>query len=95
MRLIGEARCLLVIQSSHETLSIYMSCTHTLEEALQDPPRRTFHLSKLGQDPLFAVDESRRLIVLYGNPEVSLAYLLYVSTNSYSGSRAYHSIFVR
>lgn len=51
-------------------MDVYMSCNSTLDETLRDRPKKTFHLSKLGQDPLFAVDESRRLLVVYGNCEV-------------------------
>jgi hypothetical protein len=78
MRLIGDACCFLITQSSHETLNVYISCINTLDKALQDHPKRTFHLSKLGQDPLFAVDEARRLLVVYSNSEVGLDYLWYV-----------------
>ncbi len=73
MRLIGDASCLIITQCSRETLNVYMSCIHTLDEALKDPPKNTFHLSKLGQDPLFAMDESRRLLVIYSNCEVGPA----------------------
>lgn len=73
MRLIGDASCLLITQCSSETLNIYISCIHTLDETLKDPPKKTFHLSKLGQHPLFAMDESRRLLVVYSNCEVGSA----------------------
>ena len=51
-------------------MEVYMSCIYTLDETLRSSPKKTFHLSRLGQDPLFAVDESRRLLVAYGNCEV-------------------------
>ena len=76
MRLIGDANCLLITQCNRETLNIYMSCIHTLDEALGEPPKNTFHLSKLGQDPLFAMDESKRLLVVYSNCEVGSACFL-------------------
>jgi len=70
LRLIDDTHCLLIAQSSHETMEVYMSRIYTLDETLRGAPKKTFHLSKLGQDPLFAVDESRRLLVAYGNCEV-------------------------
>ena len=73
MRLIGDASCLLITQCSHETLNVYMSSIHTVDEALKDDPKKTFYLSKLGQDPLFAVDETKRLLVVYSNCEVGSA----------------------
>lgn len=75
MRLIGDASCLLITQCSHETLNVYMSSIHTLDEALKDDPKKMFYLSKLGQDPLFAVDEAKRLLVVYSNCEVGSARL--------------------
>jgi hypothetical protein len=70
MRLIDDTHCLLITQRSHEAMEVYMSCIYTLDETLRGPPKRTFQISRLGQDPLFAVDESRRLLVVYGNCEV-------------------------
>ena len=82
-------------QDAQGLLEVYMDTIHALGNAIQGKPKKVFHLQKLGSTVLFAVDESKRLLIVYASSEVRLHSLDDTIVNIALDSRANHSLYLR
>jgi len=54
-------------------LSVYLDATSGLGNAINAKPKKTFYSQKLGPNPLFALDEAKRILVIYASDEVRIS----------------------
>ena len=53
-------------------MNVYLDTIYGLENALKSRPKKVFHSHKLGSNPLFALDEGKRILVIYASDEVRI-----------------------
>jgi len=53
-------------------LNVYLDTVYGLGTAVKSKPKKVFHSQKLGPNPLFALDEAKRILVIYASDEVSI-----------------------
>ena len=53
-------------------MNVYLDTLYSLENAVKAKPKKTFHSHKLGSNPLFALDEAKRILVIYASDEVRI-----------------------
>jgi len=64
IRLLEKDRCLVVIEDK-TSIQVYLETISSLAVAIaHEKPVKRFHTEKIGRDPLFAVDESKKLFVI-------------------------------
>jgi len=51
-------------------LNVYLDTLYGLENGVKAKPKKIFHSHKLGSNPLFALDEMKRILVVYASDEV-------------------------
>lgn len=64
MRLLEKDRCLVVIEDK-TSIQVFLETINSLAAAIAcEKPVKRFHMEKIGRDPLFSVDESKKLFVM-------------------------------
>lgn len=64
MRLLEKDRCLVVVEDA-TSFHVYLETTNSLSTAIAcEKPIKRFHLEKVGREPLFAVDEGKKLFAM-------------------------------
>ena len=53
-------------------MNVYLDTLYSLENAVKAKPKKIFHSHKLGSNPLFALDEAKRILVIYASDEVRI-----------------------
>lgn len=74
LHLFGNGRCLAVIDD-HEAgkANVYLEEDNFLPEAIASgKTKKRFDMPRIGEDYLFAVNESKRLVALYSKHHVSI-----------------------
>jgi hypothetical protein len=55
----------MVVIEEKTSIQVYLETINTLAVAIaREKPIKRFHMEKIGRDPLFAVDESKKLFVM-------------------------------
>jgi hypothetical protein len=66
MQLIEKDQAFVIIEDPN-SFRVYIDSVDLLSSAIsQRNPIKTFHAEKVGSKPLFALDETRRLLVIFG-----------------------------
>ena len=53
-------------------MNVYLDTVYGLANAVKSKPKKIFHSHKLGSNTLFALDEAKRILVIYASDEVSI-----------------------
>jgi len=78
VRFIGNNHCLLVVrdpqgvQDPQGVWNVYLDTISGLGNAVKLEAKKIFHSEKLGSNPLFALDEAKRILVIYASDEVRI-----------------------
>lgn len=64
IRLVAKDSCLVIIQTN-EHLKVYLDQINTLGSGIEaDRPKKQILISRIGEDCVFALDETRRLLAI-------------------------------
>ncbi|KAK0489058.1 hypothetical protein IW261DRAFT_1602879 [Armillaria novae-zelandiae] len=73
MHLVASGKCLLIIDNGKGNISIYLEQLSVLDNAIQhNRPRKVLHKDKLGENPIIAYDETKRMLLLCASSKLYL-----------------------
>ncbi len=77
MHLVASGKCLLMVDDGRGIINIYLEQLSVLDNAIrQNRPRKVLHKDKLGENPVIAYDETKRMLLLCASSKVSLSKML-------------------
>ncbi|KAK0446849.1 hypothetical protein EV421DRAFT_1707267 [Armillaria borealis] len=73
MHLVPSGKCLLITDDSKGSINIYLEQLSVLDNAIQqNHPRKVLHKDKLGDHPVIAYDETKRMLLLCPSSKLHL-----------------------
>jgi hypothetical protein len=64
LQLLENEKILLIVDDHSGGILVYLDSQQNIHTAVQHPPRKSLHRSKIGDDCIFAFDEARRTLAV-------------------------------